>query len=105
MTEPDAKEASVSVSRRIEATAGEIFEVLTDPTRHPGIDGSGMLRYAVTRTPLTRAGQTFVVRMHNEEMGEYEMTNTVVDFEPGRRVAWGPAMTAGSRREDVEGLG
>ncbi|MDE3206900.1 MAG: SRPBCC family protein [Acidobacteriota bacterium] len=104
MSMSEAEPTSVSVSRRIEADADEIFAVLTDPTRHPGIDGSGMLRYAVTRSTVTGTGQSFVIRMHNDEMGEYEMTNTVVEFEPSRRIAWAPAMSAGTRDEDVESL-
>ena len=38
----------VSVSRRIGASAGEIFAILADPVRHLDFDGSEMLRGAVT---------------------------------------------------------
>jgi hypothetical protein len=34
----------VSVSRRIDASADRIFELLSDPARHTELDGSGMLR-------------------------------------------------------------
>ena len=34
----------VSVSRRIEAPADEIFKLLANPDSHPEFDGSGMLR-------------------------------------------------------------
>jgi uncharacterized protein YndB with AHSA1/START domain len=34
------------VSRRIDAPAAEIFQVLADPARHRDIDGSGTLREA-----------------------------------------------------------
>jgi hypothetical protein len=40
----DGSVTPVSVSRRIQAPAAELFAVLADPARHPGIDGSGMLR-------------------------------------------------------------
>jgi hypothetical protein len=40
--------APVAVSRRIQAAAEDLFAVLADPSRHPGLDGSGMLRYALT---------------------------------------------------------
>ena len=42
----DGNLTPVSVSRRIQAPAAELFAVLADPARHPGIDGSGMLREA-----------------------------------------------------------
>ena len=34
----------IEVSRRIEAPAAPIFEVLANPQRHMDFDGSGMLR-------------------------------------------------------------
>lgn len=95
----------VAVSRRVGASAEEVFAVLADPGRHAGIDGSGMLRFAVGSVPVTRAGDRFVVRMHNDEMGEYEMTCHVVEFEPNRRIAWEPVMSAASRTEDVDAIG
>jgi hypothetical protein len=42
MTDSDCK--PISVSRRIEALPEKVFGVLANPARHPGIDGSGMLR-------------------------------------------------------------
>jgi uncharacterized damage-inducible protein DinB len=95
----------VAVSRRIQAAAEDLFAVLADPSRHPGLDGSGMLRYAVAGAPVFGVGDAFVVRMHNDEMGEYEMTNYVVEFEPGRRIAWEPVLSAASRTEDLADIG
>ncbi|MDH2427667.1 SRPBCC domain-containing protein [Sphaerisporangium sp. TRM90804] len=80
----------VAVSRRVEAPAAEIFRVLTDPRRHLDLDGSGMLRGAVTDAVVSAVGDVFVMRMHNDRHGDYEMNNHVVEYEAGRRVGWEP---------------
>jgi hypothetical protein len=80
----------VEVSRRIRAPAHEIFAILTDPVKHLDLDGSGMLRGAVTTAPVTRLGDTFVMRMFFEAHGDYQMINHVVEFEPDRLVGWEP---------------
>jgi hypothetical protein len=36
---------------------------------------------------------------------EFLMTNYVVEFEPGRRIAWEPVLSAASRAEDVADIG
>lgn len=43
--------------------------------------------------------------MHNDEMGDYEMTNHVVDYEPDRRIVWEPVKAAASRDEDAVDVG
>ncbi len=94
----------VSVSRAIEAPADRLFGLLSDPARHPLIDGSGMLREC-SGGAISRAGDVFTMKMHNAEMGDYEMANHVVVFEPGRRVGWEPVLTDASRPEDQDGIG
>ena len=81
---------SISISRRIPAPADQLFALLANPARHPEIDGSGMVREAVAPRPLTAVGDNFVMKMHHQEFGDYEMTNHVVAFEPGRRIEWMP---------------
>src|SRR5580700_3616188 len=81
---------SIAVSRQIPASSDRLFALLADPARHPEIDGSGMVRDAVSPRPLTAAGDVFVMKMHHEEFGDYEMSNHVVAFEPGRRIEWMP---------------
>lgn len=79
----------ISESRRIDAPADAIFEVLKDPTRHREFDGSTMVRDS--DAPLIEAvGDRFIVRMHNDEFGDYEMRSEVVAFVPGREIAWAP---------------
>lgn len=85
----------VTVSRRIGAPAGEIFQVLADPRRHLGLDGSGMLRGAVTDGIVTGVGDVFVMKMYYSEHGDYEMDNHVVDYELNRRIGWEPVAGRG----------
>jgi hypothetical protein len=80
----------VAVSRRIAAPAADIFRILTDPGRHTELDGSGMLRGAVSGDVVRAVGDVFVMRMHYRPYGDYEMINYVVEYEPDRRVAWEP---------------
>ncbi len=78
---------SVSVDRVIKAPAASIFDVLADASRHPEIDGSGTVVRPKGAVPqrLTM-GSTFGMSM---KMGvPYSMTNTVIEFEPDRRIAW-----------------
>lgn len=80
----------VRVSRRIKAPAAAIFGVLADPRRHLEIDGSGMLRGAVSDAVVTGVGDVFTMRMYYSEYGDYEMDNHVVEFEQDRRIGWEP---------------
>jgi hypothetical protein len=82
--------APVSVSRRIAAPAGRIFAVLADPQRHVDMDGSGMVRAAVSAGPVTGVGDVFVMAMYYEQLGEYQMNNHVVEYERDRRIGWEP---------------
>lgn len=85
----------VAVSRRIEAPAHKLFEVLCDPRRHQEFDGSTMVR-DTDALPIEAVGDTFVMRMHNEEFGDYEMRNHVVEYVQDRAIAWAP------KRHDVD---
>ena len=80
----------VTVSRRIEAAAGDIFRVLANPRRHLDIDGSGMLRGAASEAIICGVGDVFTMRMYYSEHGNYEMNNHVVEFERDRRIGWEP---------------
>ena len=73
----------VAVSRRIDAPAELIFRVLADPGMHTALDGTGMLRGAVTTDPVSRIGDVFVMKMYFVRLGDYEMNNHVVEFEAG----------------------
>ena len=89
----------VEVSRRIQAPAAVVFEILADPQRHADFDGSGMVRGAVDGRPISGVGDTFTIKMHR--LGDdYLMINHVVEFEPDRRIFWQPAPGDPSRAED-----
>lgn len=78
---------AVTVERLIPAPAQRIFDVLADPALHPVIDGSGSLREPRDDAPARlTAGSSFGMSMR---IGvPYKITNTVVEFEEGRRLAW-----------------
>ncbi|MFF8592150.1 SRPBCC family protein [Streptomyces sp. NPDC015220] len=83
-------EPVVVVSRRVEAPAKDVFRILADPGRHPDLDGSGMLRGVVLGAVLSGVGDVFVMRMHHARLGDYEMDNHVVEYQPDRRIGWEP---------------
>jgi hypothetical protein len=84
-------------SRVINAPASEIFALLADPNRHGVIDGSDMLRGPDPGTkPVTRVGQTFRMRMHHPQLGDYQMINTVTSFEPEAQIGWAPDLDPSS---------
>ena len=85
---PDSQ--PIAVSRRIEAPASDIFAILADPKRHLELDGSGMLRGAVTDDLVTGVGNVFIMSMYFSEHGDYEMNNHVVEYELNRRIGWEP---------------
>jgi len=85
-------EERIEVQRTIAADPAAIFSVLSDPRGHVAIDSSGMLM-ASTGGPVTAVGDTFVVHMDREAlndypMGLYDVTVTIVTFEPDREIAW-----------------
>jgi uncharacterized protein YndB with AHSA1/START domain len=101
----EAKLNTVSVTKTIEAPAERVFAILADPATHHVLDGSGMLRPGVEAAAVSGVGSVFVMAMHNDEMGEYEMANHVVEYEQDRRIAWQPVLASASRPEDVEEIG
>ena len=95
----------VKVSRRIGAPAVMIFQVLADPGRHMELDGSGMLRGAVTTTPISGVGDVFIMKMYVAELGDYEMNNHVVEYELDRRIGWEPEAGRGHREAAAQARG
>lgn len=83
----------VSASRVIPAPPERIFALLADPRRHREFDGSGTVRDAVDPTAAPRLAKGSTFGMHMRIGGAYEMTNTVVELEENRRIAWQPRPT------------
>jgi hypothetical protein len=80
----------VEVSRRIAAPASVIFRVLTTPIGQAEIDGSEMLRGAVSEAAVTGVGDVFVMAMRSSKVGDYEINNHVVEYDADRLIAWEP---------------
>jgi uncharacterized protein YndB with AHSA1/START domain len=98
-------ENRVSVSRQIPVQPGVLFGILTEPANHPLIDGSGMIREAVSDTAIAQVGDVFIMKMSNEQFGDYEMTSHVVEYEPDRLIAWEPVMSDAAREEVKANVG
>lgn len=81
-------EGRVVVERVVAAPPAAVFEVVSDPARHPEIDGSGMVVSAPNGRPVTAAGDRFGMSM-KWGVG-YQMTNVVTEYEPDRRFVWRP---------------
>lgn len=94
MTELVTEPERVELSRRIMAPTHRIFEIISDPSGHVTIDGSGMLISAPEVKIVTGVGDKFLINMDREPlgdvpMGKYQVENIVVKFEKDREFAWG----------------
>lgn len=84
----DAADRLVSASTIVDAPPEVVFAIVADPRQHPRIDGSGSVRGVVTGPErLTAKGDRFGVSMKLYGV-PYRITNTVVEHEPDRRIAW-----------------
>ena len=82
----------IEVTRPIQASPEEVFALLCDPQGHVAIDASGMLQDA-EGSPVGAAGDTFVVHMDRESLGDvdlgrYDVTVTITAYEQDREIAW-----------------
>ncbi|MET0978680.1 MAG: SRPBCC family protein [Paeniglutamicibacter terrestris] len=72
--------------RLIAATPHEIFDVLANPAMHPVIDGSGTVRATTGQVQRLVLGSEFGMQMR---LGvPYRISNTVVEYEQDRVIAW-----------------
>jgi hypothetical protein len=79
-------ERKVSTSRVIDAEAQALFDVVADPSLHHVIDGSGSVRSVRGGSRRLTLGDKFSATMR---IGvPYIITNKVVEYEEGRRIAW-----------------
>jgi uncharacterized protein YndB with AHSA1/START domain len=82
----------VTVERIIPAPPEKIFELLADPRSHRKFDGSQTVRDSKNAPARLSLGAKFDMAM---KMGfPYSMTNEVIEFEEGRRIAWQPRPAA-----------
>jgi hypothetical protein len=80
------------VQRTIPADATTIFDVVRSPKGHVAIDASGMLQGS-SGEPAEAAGDTFVIHMDRESlgdlpMGKYDVIVTFTAFERDHHLTW-----------------
>jgi len=80
------------VQRTIPVDAATIFGVLCSPQGHVAIDASGMLQ-SYTGEPASAVGDTFVIHMDREAlgdlpMGKYDVIVTITGYEQDRYISW-----------------
>ncbi|MDP9181626.1 MAG: polyketide cyclase [Actinomycetota bacterium] len=80
------------VGREIVAPVAKIFSLLCEPSGHVAIDSSGMLMSA-DGDPVQAVGDTFVVHMDREALGDYplgryDVTVTITKLEPQALLEW-----------------
>lgn len=80
-------ERVISVSRVVKATPAVIFDLLADPAQHGRIDGSGMVQNVRGGGRRLTLGSRFGMDMKIGPI-PYRITNTVVEFEEDRLIAW-----------------
>jgi hypothetical protein len=83
----------VSATRRIAASTSDIFAIVTDPAKHVEIDGSHMLVAAQDAQRLRAVGDSFVVNMDRDALGDlplgkYTVRNVVTRMNPDRLLEW-----------------
>ncbi len=90
MSDVIVEEAPDRVERRsviVDASPGDVFDLLADPRRHHEIDGSGTVREAGLSAPeRLSAGAKFGMKMKYGV--PYRITNTVVEFVEDELIAW-----------------
>ncbi len=99
---------TISVERVINARAAEIFALVADAGKHSSFDGSGTVDHTVSDAAGRAApdeasqplelGSKFGMSMRGRPESlflPYRTTNTVIEFEPDRRIAWKTTMGPG----------
>jgi uncharacterized protein YndB with AHSA1/START domain len=87
MTRQDEPMRVVSASRDIEAAAGQLFELIADPSQQPRWDGNDNLSAAAPGQRVKRVGDMFEMTNTSGRVRE----NHIVEFEEGRLIAWRPS--------------
>lgn len=76
-----------SVSGRIAAPIAALWELVSDPTRHPTIAGSGEVRAVRVRGAAVGPGAVFDSRQQIRGL-PYAIANQVVIWDPPHTIAW-----------------
>lgn len=83
-----ADDLTASATAHVDATAEEVFDFVRRPANHAEISGDGTVQGDRHGSDALGAeGEKFGVSMKMYGV-PYRMTNTVVEYEEGRRIAW-----------------
>lgn len=93
---------TMSITQTIDAPVETVFDVLTDPSTHQAIDGTGWVRESLDGERLTEIGQIFRMAMYHSNFGgmHYEVANRVEVLQPPHAIAWLPGQ--GDNDDDLE---
>lgn len=81
-------EKKLSVTRVIDASAADLFDLLTLPQRHKEFDGSGLIVSDDRTNRLQKVGDKFTMNMNSEAKGDYQTVNEVTAFAENKVVGW-----------------
>ena len=70
----------------INAPVDRIFHFLAHPSKHSLFDGSGTVQKSISGPHRLHLGAKFGMAM--KIRAPYRITNTVVDFEEGKKISW-----------------
>ena len=82
----------LTVTKTVDASPDALFAVLSTPAKHTEIDGSAMLRGLDGPGEVSGVGDTFVMKMNNDLLGDYQILNTIHVYEPNRTIGWSPQL-------------
>jgi uncharacterized protein YndB with AHSA1/START domain len=83
--------STVSVERVIKASPDAIFALLADAGKHASIDGAESVNHASQQSVPLSMGSKFGMAMKGRKETlfiPYHTNNTVIEYEPDRRIAW-----------------
>lgn len=84
-----SEQTQITVQRTIDAPSQAVFDVLSNPERHPELDGSGFVVSDEKTDRITATGQVFRMNMTGDHMGgDYQTDNTVTGYEKNHLLAW-----------------
>lgn len=82
---------TVSVERVVKAPPDKIFALLADAGKHASFDGSESVNHAAQQSVPLSKGAKFSMAMRGRKETlfiPYRSTNTVIEYEQDRRIAW-----------------
>jgi hypothetical protein len=78
---------SVSATVEVAATPADVFDYVRRPANHPAISGDETVKGTRIGPEVLDDGDRFGMRMKMFGV-PYSMTNTVVEFQQGTKIAW-----------------